>query len=98
MGTVELQAEVRGVNLRILAGDKIEDNLWISIVEVAVYDIYGNQVQVSAVCSLTTAAPLPSHLQQYLISKLNLNWEILTLNITQRVMGKTCRLRVFYAT
>ena len=38
------EAEVRRVNLRILAGDKIEDNFWISTVEVAVYDIYGNQV------------------------------------------------------
>ena len=32
--TLELQAEVRRVNLRILAGDKIDDNLWISRVKV----------------------------------------------------------------
>ena len=43
------EAEVRRVNLRILAGDKIEDNFWISRVEVAVYDIYG--AQASAECS-----------------------------------------------
>ena len=86
---------MRRVNLRILAGDKIDDNLWISIVKVvkvvkvAVCDIYGNQVQVSA-ATLQSALP-PSHHQQYRSSKLNLNWEILTLNSTQRVMGKTCR-------
>ena len=36
---------MRRVNLRILAGDKIDDNLWISIVKVAVYDIYDNQAR-----------------------------------------------------
>ena len=57
----ELQAEVRRVNLRILAGDKIDDNLWISRVRVAVYDIYGNQDQVSAVqCAAATPLTSPS--------------------------------------